>query len=203
MPDGRVGQAAVRARRPWTVDQAHVGRTHVWVHARHARTRDPVQRIPRLCAIPAAYLLFLLLFRVPMSGIAGIARAIPAIPSMSVSRNSRNSKTWNSWSYFSDQCTVTRDDQLSGRTLEPRPTLQPRRMASTPRRLDAHGAWSHCTVPTLSYLDASSTLQPRRGLDARLDAASTARRQGSGTYDNSLLGLQSVLSAALRCECDV
>jgi len=104
VPDGRVGQAAVRARRPWTVDQAHVGRTHVWVHARHARTRDPVQRIPRLCAIPAAYLLFLLLFRVPMSGIAGIARAIPAIPSMSVSRNSRNSKTWNSWSYFSDQC---------------------------------------------------------------------------------------------------
>ena len=81
---------------------------------------------------------------------------------------------------------VTRDDQLSGRTLEPRPTLQPRRMASTPRRLDAHGAWSHCTHPldtsTLARgysLDVGSMLgsmlgsmRPRR-LDARAKISPT------------------------------
>ena len=92
-----VCRMAVRARRP------SVARTILG--ARTARqdpgscAEDPVAM---LCAIPAAYLLFLSLFRVPMSGIVGIARAIPAIPSMSVSRNSRNSTTWNFWSYFSD-----------------------------------------------------------------------------------------------------
>ena len=55
--------------------------------------------------------------------------------------------------------------------------------------------------PPSRYLDASSTLQPRRGLDARLDAASTARRQGSGTsleLDSIALArlLEAVLEAA-------
>ena len=61
-----------------------------------------------------------------------------------------------------------------------RSTLQPRRMAST-HGLDASTLTEHgvTVYPPSRYLDASSTLQPRRGLDARLDAASTARRQGS------------------------
>jgi hypothetical protein len=92
-----VCRMAVRARRP------SVARTILG--ARTARqdpgscAEDPAAM---LCAIPAAYLLFLSLFRVPMSGIVGIARAIPTIPSMSVSRNSRNSESHYSWSYFSD-----------------------------------------------------------------------------------------------------
>ena len=70
-------------------------RKHCWfcfwfLHActacrvRRVGPHDPEQRIPRLCAIPAAYLLFLLLFRVPMSGIAGKARGISAISQVSI-----------------------------------------------------------------------------------------------------------------------
>ena len=98
-PTAAHGQAAcvphgrVRARRPWVARMS--GRTH----GTPGPARDPVQRIPWLCAIPAAYLVFLSLFRVPMSGIVGIARAIPAIPDMSVSRNSSNSELKYSGSY--------------------------------------------------------------------------------------------------------
>ena len=69
-----------------------------------------------------------------------------------------------------------------------------RRVASTdawPRRqleastLAERGVTLESLHPPPRHLDASSTLQPevqpRRVLDARLDAASTARRQGSGT----------------------
>ena len=64
----------------------------------------------------------------------------------------------------------------------------------------------HSLYPTPRYLDASSTLQLRRVLDARLDAASTARRQGSGVHvdergqkwaKNELTG------AILGVKCDV
>ena len=56
----------------------------VYVVCSRVGPHDPEQRIPRICAIPARYLLFLLLFRVPMSGIAGIARGISAISQVSI-----------------------------------------------------------------------------------------------------------------------